>query len=1332
MKHSSFFDQIELARSENRKKGHVIEYVNRYLTKNSRKGLLTSIEKGWLEKLISFVSKPKRTLKANLTDFTKDNPTPLKLKPFLSQIESFANIRPKKTKPAEDSYLLLEQKAEKIDSLEEKKDEKDEETEPTLLLQLTDVRFITKEIQTLEDFKSIPAFLQPAVLNQLRLRPQATVEEEKKSLASDPSIDGEKKEGDEKKSEAKEESKENPKSLYLDIIDEYQNELTRAGIYLENKDQKLSTQNIGLLTYCKKEQAIQLILNYIKSNNSHFGSSQKRELFLQLISKIKKGHNNLVSILQDFISDANQRSNLFAKTIGSDLNSQAALLYFELIKIATGRTLTQHEKGQLVNGGRLSELPDENKKQSANQAAETISALTERETKGFHTLVDYICKKSGARIGQSILKDKVLALIKNYINQKRDPDKVKLFEKLAQQFKMASTQAPPPNNYLTLFTTFIRENYLKLFDCALWKSAEDTEAATCCAKIYQALTSKEVDLSRMVRGSLSKKSPSVRPTSNTSVTVTVEEPVTQIQPSDKDIQNKIYDILEFPGGSNRASASFAAHLVHHEINHLKNLHHQVQLANAQEIAAAEAIYQRYILDAATTKAKEKGGLFDPQGHILVSVNLDQKDYEAIYFEITGKQFPNSGLSAKELVAGLLGQDKSALTSAINCNIDVLADPQLLANYKKWLLDPEKIRILEDPEVDDNEAKLDPELLSQAIDKFFIDNRRHSVISFQLEFDRHIKLTLRALRNKGIINGDDQVRLRENLLTELNTKVRPLFRDALLEAYKGETIYYNILNQKLDQARLHFRDFFRKNLKKEIGLLSQEIKEEEAKTKLITNLNELQAHDFKQTTATGKDYLYLAISGERGEEKYGHVVRVTATDVSSHNTRLAPDQTGFRSNRRSAYSFENGICDVTLLSRFHLDARTPNEMPLGSHDDAITTYANRIEERVHRLNQQSDYHYGPIFYNLYISHYGKTRDWTLQHWYHNERKRLARTLHASHVFNLKQVKEGNSERLFLVMALPTNQHGNPAKLGAKNLRGEMALMSEIAMLAILNRCSGLNEYHHELISFYYQEAHALYLSFLMNKDQTLKKEGSESYFTESKQGKMLIKKLKNLKDQAIARNHPDAKSDLPLATLAARALLQMQSHRLYETLQFGATIQMLAVFLEEVSMGGCKSAIDRGAHIEGGAAYLLDIEAREQFSKDDGAKLLKPQELKIKEALAGYINNPTELHARALQITIDTAYSDYNLQGAQVEKSLEDNGGPPKLKASQNQDHGKQGEVTEVLTSYGLPPNYSLCSGNAGDLQLHKSSGKKIIEDLQALAKKRSEEEKKATEAPVLI
>ncbi|MBA2710235.1 MAG: hypothetical protein H0U57_06565 [Tatlockia sp.] len=722
---------------------------------------------------------------------------------------------------------------------------------------------------------------------------------------------------------------------------------------------------------------------------------------------------------------------------------------------------------------------------------------------------------------------------------------------------------------------------------------------------------------------------------------------------ESDLRKTVQDLILQPQLSNQSRTQ---QKIGQALNYFQSFQQFTHRSASFKQRQAEAIYQNYLIEKGLNIANQQNQpVFDPQGHVLVTVSLGKEDYDRLS-EIGGEE-PGS----KEYLELLLG---AKITDQTFCNLDISAHKELRQKF----IDSAK------------KNKLD----NGTLNHFLNSADRGSVIPLQEEMSLHTTLSLRALEkfinDKGqhfILEGQQQ------LIQTINVLVMNKFSAALESSFQNDQINYDLLNKQLDKAREDLAPQCRKLL---VEAISTEMSEEILGNFKLNWLPQLKDDFFTSTTATGLDYLRTDASNET-------VVRVSATEKTAHSKKQGHREQAIRVISRNHYEAEKK--NVTAYSQNSIEARVPSIADINlEHSQAVADVALKLQYSKNRLTEQLGGYKGPLVYNLLTSVHSNAYDHSFFENENKQRTSASRILKGSHKYNNWQLASGEPESLVFVQNIPVNQHTNELNLHSLDkATAEATLMTELALLTTFKyHAAVFSPSLRENILNTHKYIHANYLKFLPKNDS------GDHYFKESIFGKQAIAVMEDQKKfwkDSLAMEPADNYQDL-----AVQVLFKMTATNDYQKKQFGALVQALSIFVEPMSQAGCKSANERYQAVSGRVELLKSM---------NGINPEKRSELhnKILSTLENYVKGTAT--AKDLQAAMDIAYNKHNLYGASI-FSEEDQGAGSKVQATSNK--ANPGKISEFNTNY-AETNFltRLKQKFAASMQAHKADLTKVFTEL---------------------
>ena len=622
-------------------------------------------------------------------------------------------------------------------------------------------------------------------------------------------------------------------------------------------------------------------------------------------------------------------------------------------------------------------------------------------------------------------------------------------------------------------------------------------------------------------------------------------------------------------------------------------------------AKLQATFTQKIINRAKKIALEKAAvlLFDPQGRVLVDIQLNEQD--------------------KTDFNTAFGRPPSALT--ISVNLDVTKDEILNELYQK------KYPLSED---------------QQAV----VDNIRGSIIPLQQEFHFHLGLSARTLTkiNPNKFPQKQMESACNNAMVKINLLVIAEFEKARQKAtnQKGEINDMKLIHA-LDKARKTIFSQAQNLLRDEVLLITS--------SRLTAKEAKIIKHTAETTTATPNELLYT-------DHGLGLATWIGGSEVTAHDRGQGKDHLA----DRQIATLGLGVDDtVVTIGRPRLQIRTPSldvkDSKLNADDEV-----GDISEKLLALNKK--YSMATFIepsngtkaftYNLYTAINDTPDDLQGKNM---QSQGAMFILLGAHEYNQRQIGSQDPVLCF-VQNQSVNGFGDALGYGKDELTDEATLMAEMAMLH--NLAAEGDETAAQVRSDY--------ILFLQANDQP--------YFSQSSQGKSAQSKIATMKKKWAADKVSTEGMDL--TDKAKAALRVMVANNLHQSHEFTKLFQSLSVFVEQASIGGCKSGNERAQAINGRVALF-----------DSVVNTPDSELVKTIEALAIAPSDKALTVAQNLKSAQDSLY-DKHLQAAAGLISNGDQAAAAKVKA-QDKAHSK------IDRNYAEEPLDHLSQSGAGQMQAHK-------------------------------
>ena len=591
-------------------------------------------------------------------------------------------------------------------------------------------------------------------------------------------------------------------------------------------------------------------------------------------------------------------------------------------------------------------------------------------------------------------------------------------------------------------------------------------------------------------------------------------------------------------------------------------------------------------------------------------------------------------SDKELFRDGFGREPS---SVITVSLDVMDHPELFEAYKA------------EYELEFNEGHWDQFM---AI--------RGSIIPLQQEFNFHLSLAARTYTatDDKQFPADKMARAHHAAMQRLQPLIVAEFTHALAKATKGPFIDDVKLIQEQDKSR--------KTLSAQAhSILLEEIVRETGVrlTKAELKAMHLQ-HTAETTTATPNDLLHT-------DNSLGQITWIAGSEVTAHDRGI-----GTLADRQIVTFAQ----DEAKQGPERLQIRTPSlDVKEGVTEQAAVADVRdklqtlRTKYAMEAVIEPNNLGIKAFTYNLHTAINDRVDNWLGK----NKQSDGARIiLSGAHQYNKAQMSK-YSPVLCLVQNISVNGFGHSLSYKGNSLLTEATLMAEMSMLHHLS-----DKGQKENIEVIFEK----YGLYLKQPDAT-----RPSFFSKSQEGKEAITLIEGVK--AAWRNDNDSEL-ISVADKAKGALRTMMANDLHHQHEYAKLTQALSVFIEPVSIGGCKSGNERAQAINGRVAVLDSV------AQDPESPIMQAIEALVNAKPADVASLATDLKQK-----LDTKY-DKHLQSAVSLISAVDQGAAAKVNA-------KVGWFKSIFAQFN--PNYAeesslkhLKQGKAGNMQAHKGLTKQMI------------------------
>lgn len=605
--------------------------------------------------------------------------------------------------------------------------------------------------------------------------------------------------------------------------------------------------------------------------------------------------------------------------------------------------------------------------------------------------------------------------------------------------------------------------------------------------------------------------------------------------------------------------------------------------------------------------------------------LSESEIDSLLFDPKGRILLDIALSEQEKLdfEAAFGRPPSAPTISVNLDITKVKKLNNLYNLKYPLAD--------------NQQPV-------------VNGIRGSIIALQQEFHGHLSLSARTLTNINSTHfPQDKVTSAYNkAMVKINALVIAQFQEALKKAtnQKGELNDKELI-RALNKARKTIFSQAQDILRDEVFLITGHVitKEEAKKIK----------HTAETTTATPNELLYT-------DQGLGLATWIGGSDVTAHDRGLGKEHLA---DRQIATLGLDDSDNVKTIGRPRLQIRTPSldvkDSKLNAEDEveAISRKLLALNEKYSMAQFVEESNGTKAFtYNLYTAINDTPDEWQGKNM---QSQGAMFILLGAHEYNQRQIKTQNPVLCF-VQNQSVNGFGYALGYGQDELTDEATLMAEMAMLHNLagkddmTAATVLNDY----------------IQFL--------EDDSQPYFSQSPRGESAKSHIADMK--AKWGVPPVVHESIDLTDKAKAALRVMVANNLHQSHEFTKLFQSMSVFVEQASIGGCKSGNERAQAINGRVALFDSV------VNDPNNPLVKAI-----EALATAPSDTALTAAQALKSEQNSLY-DKHLQSAAGLISNVDQGAAAKVKA-QDKAHSKRNR------NYAEDPLDHLSQSGAGPMQAHK-------------------------------
>ncbi|WP_052117513.1 hypothetical protein [Legionella norrlandica] len=457
-------------------------------------------------------------------------------------------------------------------------------------------------------------------------------------------------------------------------------------------------------------------------------------------------------------------------------------------------------------------------------------------------------------------------------------------------------------------------------------------------------------------------------------------------------------------------------------------------------------------------------------------------------------------------------------------------------------------------------------------------------------------------------------------------------------------------------------------------------------KALKEANLSLKHLAEATTSTPNDVLHTDVSS-------GLATLIKGSENTAHH-RIEGEQFGHRQLITHSLK-DNGT--VKLNNNYRIQIRTPSPVVKeGLKDDQA--YISDVRDKFAAITKEydlknrldgNDKKPRAFIYNSYTAFNDNMDDLVTKNYQTQSAQHILRGAHRYNVNQFK--KEGEAPVFCFVQNISVNGFGDTLGYDSKlletenqhELRKETTLMAEMALIHTLYETATPEQ--QEKITQIFNE----YKNYLARSPNR------ESFFSNSVEGLKAIDMIQEIKNEWKAEPVQEGREKNTLDT-AKDALKQLMANNLHFTHEYSKTFQALSVFVEEASIGGCKSGNERAQAINGRVAILDSMNNKDPMPEEMG---------KISAALKNLAKggNVSDL-AKELKLAIDTEYNKSGLQTAPSIVSLLDQGASAKVEAI-------DGSRTLFTSRNYAEEDVSIMSNlhqtKAGKMQAHKDLTKQM-------------------------
>lgn len=708
------------------------------------------------------------------------------------------------------------------------------------------------------------------------------------------------------------------------------------------------------------------------------------------------------------------------------------------------------------------------------------------------------------------------------------------------------------------------------------------------------------------------------------------------------------------------------------------------LSKEQDVEHYDELFARWQLflknKALDHTATNNNYRFDISGRRLVDLRLIQGNNNYYHEFLTNCGIEVSKDDAKAMLCRKLGLNHENENETIHASVDIRDNQALQTAFKDWIGKPE---------------------LANKILKL----NTSQLLPICEELEMHTRLVVRTLRNHQLssapanyaITNHGWEFIHEQTIKELHQEIQSrldqcpttnsqainkFFDTQRKSLYKlSHQLIVNHIEQQLNASN---NQPATNNTGAGAGASSQS-QQTKAHT-YLTQYNTMTDADFSHTTASPSDYL-------RYDRSLGTITYREGSHISAHNTNAT--QNAYQATRTAMiHQDEQGLEIATAVKKFRM--RVPSLSNFNVKQANSYNLVDHVKEKFVIAMDKFQRQYGDdefmLTYNCLLSNFNVAAA-SIGDRKNHQRKQVARSLHALHLFNADQYHDNRP--LCMIQVMGVNQEYFAQGLGydtftKSHSTQEATLMSEFALLNTLSYVVvDLPIEARSVIKSACAAVKQEYENFLSSGPR------SDDYFIKQSSGQMARKHIEHAQQQ-LQKILPSSQSNNGVHSEAATTLMRLFANNTHHQKQYGTLIQSLSVYLQPASMYGCKSANERYMMVAG------RVEALESLDTNMGN-----QQQKVACKLAFKRFSRGEIKAQTLQNALDRYYNNH-VYSSSAAVALADMGAPSKVKVFNDQSN-KQGSwfanpVNKFDSNYaetGLISN--LKTNGAKSVQPHKSN-----------------------------